>query len=60
MNGVHIKEGMAFTALPPKLKWSFQLHKGSGVMFNTPTAPCWAHRVLQKFMLGIVWKRLEE
>jgi hypothetical protein len=42
----------------PIARWSFRLFKGSSYVYHVPHAPCWAHRILQRVLLGVIWERL--
>jgi hypothetical protein len=40
-------------------KWQFKLSKGDCVVFNVAEAPNWFHRLMQRFVLGVVWKKIK-
>lgn len=40
------------------IQWSVRLFDDSTHRFHTPAAPNWFHRLMQKWLLGIVWERL--
>jgi len=42
----------------PEVAWSVRLYDESKHRFEVPRAPNWFHRLLQKWLLGIVWERL--
>jgi len=42
----------------PRALWSVRLFKGSSQRWPVPNAPCWFHRLMQHWFLGIVWERL--
>lgn len=42
----------------PKYTWSWKLHGDSNTQFNDKSAPCWFHRQMQRWMLGIHWRKL--
>ena len=46
--------------LPPPPKWSFCLEPDGNILFNVASAPNFIHRFLQRIILGVRWKRIEE
>ena len=39
-------------------KWIWKLSKDNSIKFFSPDAPCWAHRLIQRVILGIIWEKL--
>ena len=44
----------------PEAKWSFTLEESGSLVFSVPSAPSAFHRFMQRWVLGIRWKRIEE
>jgi hypothetical protein len=44
----------------PTPQWSFRLFHSSAHRFHTPLAPNAVFRFTQRWILGLVWERLEE
>ena len=47
----------AFTAPKPMWKWSFT-GDWYAMSVVVPSAPCWFHRVMLRWVLGIHWARI--
>ena len=44
----------------PEYNWSFRLSNANDIVFYTTEAPNAFQRLMQKILLGIIWKRLEK
>lgn len=42
----------------PEYKWTWKFSKNNCTKFYSPDAPCWAHRLMQRVVLGIIWEKL--
>ena len=43
-----------------KPNWQFSFSKGDSVTFNVAEAPNLFHRLMQRFVLGVVWKKIKQ
>lgn len=43
---------------PPKARWSFSLNGTKEILFLCPSAPNRFHRLMQRLILGVTWRRL--
>ena len=44
----------------PRPRWTIRLFEASTVRWPTPAAPCWFHRLMQRWFLGVIWERLDD
>ena len=43
----------------PKNIWEWSFHKSFMVRVQTQHAPCWLHRIIQRHVLGIYWRKVK-
>ncbi len=44
----------------PDYKWEFRYHKDDNLVYMKELAPCYFHRLMQKLILGIEWRRIKK
>ena len=50
--------GISFSTPPLKMQWAFSLEPDGAVQFEMVKAPIWIHRIMQRIILGIRWRRI--
>jgi hypothetical protein len=59
-NKIWTVAGPTMTFHIPKNKWEWSFHKSFQMRVETQHAPCLFHRIMQKWLIGIYWRKVKD